>query len=38
MKIIIIGLGNFGANLGIQLMKDEHEVFGIDNNMSLVEK
>ncbi len=38
MKIIIIGLGNFGANLGLKFMEDDHEVFGIDSDISLVNK
>ncbi len=38
MKIIIIGLGNFGANLGLKFMEDDHEVFGIDRDISLVNK
>ncbi len=38
MKFIIIGLGNFGSNLSKALMRDGHEVFGIDVNMDKVEK
>lgn len=38
MKIIIIGLGNFGSNLGQALIKDGHEVIGVDNNMQRVEQ
>lgn len=38
MKIIIIGLGNFGSNLGQALIKDGHEVIGVDNNMQCVEE
>ncbi|MCB9202047.1 MAG: TrkA family potassium uptake protein [Flavobacteriales bacterium] len=38
MKIIIIGLGNFGSHLGQALMKDGHEVIGVDNNMQRVEQ
>lgn len=38
MKFIIIGLGNFGSNLAFALMDDEHEVIGVDNNMSRVEQ
>lgn len=37
MKIIIVGLGNFGSNLGQALIKDGHEVIGVDNNMQRVE-
>lgn len=38
MKFIIIGLGNFGGNLSKALIKDGHEVFGIDIDMLKVEK
>ncbi len=38
MKFIILGLGNFGSNLSKALIKDGHEVFGVDLNMSKVEK
>lgn len=30
MKFIIIGLGNFGATLGLRLVEDGHEVIGVD--------
>lgn len=32
MKIIIIGLGNFGSALGIQLTAAGHEVIGVDSS------
>lgn len=38
MKFIILGLGNFGSNLSKALIKDGHEVFGVDLNISKVEK
>jgi trk system potassium uptake protein len=38
MRFIIIGLGNFGSNLSKALMKDGHEVFGVDISMDKVEK
>lgn len=38
MKFIILGLGNFGSNLSKALIKDGHEVFGVDLNMAKVEK
>ncbi len=38
MKFIILGLGNFGSNLAIALMKDGHEVFGVDISLDKVEK
>ncbi|MHC5201740.1 potassium channel family protein [Myroides sp. LJL119] len=37
MKLIIIGLGNFGASLGIKMTKLGHEVMGVDKNMAKVE-
>jgi trk system potassium uptake protein TrkA len=37
MKYIILGLGNFGRSLAIQLTERGHEVIGIDNSMSRVE-
>jgi trk system potassium uptake protein TrkA len=37
MKIIIVGLGNFGSSLGGQLTKMGHEVIGVDRNMQKVE-
>lgn len=37
MKVIIIGLGNFGSALGIRLTASGHEVLGVDNNMQKVE-
>ncbi|WP_185872806.1 potassium channel family protein [Blattabacterium cuenoti] len=36
MKIIIIGLGNFGRSLALNLTDNGHEVFGIDNKMEKV--
>lgn len=36
MKIIIIGLGNFGKPLAIYLMNNGHEVFGVDNQIEKV--
>jgi trk system potassium uptake protein len=38
MKFIILGLGNFGSNLGKALMASSHEVFGVDLDMLKVEK
>lgn len=38
MKFIILGLGNFGSNLSKALIKDGHEVFGVDLDMAKVEK
>jgi trk system potassium uptake protein TrkA len=35
-KIIVIGLGNFGGNLAVQLTADGHEVYGIDINQAKV--
>lgn len=32
MKFIIIGLGNFGATLGLRLVEDGHEVIGVDKS------
>lgn len=37
MKVIIIGLGNFGSSLGIRLTTSGHEVIGVDNSMQKVE-
>ncbi|GAB4417728.1 MAG: TrkA family potassium uptake protein [Bacteroidia bacterium] len=37
MKFIIIGLGNFGSSLGLQLIKDGHEVIGVDKIMSRID-
>ncbi len=37
MKYIIIGLGNFGSSLSVQLTSMGHEVIGIDNEMGKVE-
>lgn len=37
MKIIIIGLGNFGAALGKKMSKLGHEIIGVDNDMQKVE-
>ncbi|MFN7116469.1 MAG: potassium channel family protein [Saprospiraceae bacterium] len=37
MKIIIFGLGNFGASLAIQLSEMGHEVIGIDKSFPKVE-
>ena len=36
-KVIVIGLGNFGANLAKKLTEDGHEVFGVDKNGSKVD-
>lgn len=36
MKIIIIGLGNFGKPLALYLTDNGHEVFGVDNKMEKV--
>ncbi len=38
MKFIIIGLGNFGSNLGLRLCDDGHEVIGIDVHENIVEE
>lgn len=38
MKYIIIGLGNFGTNLGLRLRDLDHEVIGIDSRESIVEE
>ena len=38
MKYIIIGLGNFGTNLGLRLRDLDHEVIGIDTRESIVEE
>lgn len=38
MKYIILGLGNFGRALGIQLTERGHEVIGVDNSLSKVEQ
>lgn len=37
MKLIIIGLGNFGSSLGIKMTKLGHEVIGVDTNRERVE-
>lgn len=37
MKYIIVGLGNFGASLGIALTRQGHEVIAIDSSMQKVE-
>ncbi len=37
MKVIIFGLGNFGASLAIQLSEMGHEVIGIDKSFQKVE-
>ncbi len=37
MKIIIIGLGNFGSSLALNLTKNGHEVFGIDCKIEKVD-
>jgi trk system potassium uptake protein len=38
MRIVIVGLGNFGANLGLALIEDGHEVIGVDSRTERVEK
>ncbi len=38
MKFIVFGLGSFGAALSKQLVNLGHEVIGVDQNESLVEK
>ncbi len=38
MKFLIIGLGNFGSALAINLTKLGHEVFGVDSDISKVEQ
>ncbi|WP_185859374.1 potassium channel family protein [Blattabacterium cuenoti] len=37
MKIIIVGLGNFGRSLALNLTDNGHEVFGIDHKMEKVD-
>lgn len=37
MKVIIIGLGNFGAALGKKMSKLGHEIIGVDHDMQKVE-
>ncbi|WP_185869097.1 potassium channel family protein [Blattabacterium cuenoti] len=37
MKIIIIGLGNFGRSLALNLTDNGHEVFGIDHKMEKID-
>lgn len=37
MKYVIIGLGNFGAALGIKLTEMGHEVIGVDKRMDKVD-
>ncbi|WP_185877418.1 potassium channel family protein [Blattabacterium cuenoti] len=37
MKVIIIGLGNFGRSLAINLTNNGHEVFGIDCKMEKID-
>ncbi len=37
MKFIIVGLGNFGASLGMALTSQGHEVIAIDSSMQKVE-
>lgn len=37
MKYIIVGLGNFGSSLGIELTRQGHEVIAIDSSMQKVE-
>lgn len=38
MKYIVLGLGNFGRALAIQLTERGHEVIGVDNSMAKVEQ
>lgn len=37
MKVVIIGLGNFGSSLATKLTQTGHEVIGVDNKMDKVE-
>ncbi|AER40599.1 K+ uptake transporter subunit KtrA [Blattabacterium sp. (Mastotermes darwiniensis) str. MADAR] len=37
MKIIIIGLGNFGRSLALNLTDNGHEVFGVDYKMEKID-
>ncbi len=37
MNFLIVGLGNFGASLGIRLTQLGHEVIGVDSSMAKVE-
>ncbi|MCF8332107.1 MAG: TrkA family potassium uptake protein [Bacteroidales bacterium] len=37
MKFVIIGLGNFGSSLAINLTQNGHEVIGVDSKMSKVD-
>lgn len=36
MNFIVLGLGNFGASLGLRLVEDGHEVIGVDKKPDLV--
>lgn len=38
MKIIVVGLGNFGSSLALALMDEGHEVIGVDTSLEKVEK
>lgn len=38
MKFIVLGLGNFGTALSIQLTAQGHEVIGVDHSMSKVDQ
>lgn len=38
MKYIVLGLGNFGSALAIQLTRLGHEVIGVDNSMQKVDR
>lgn len=38
MKYIIVGLGNFGSTLAVNLTEMGHEVFGVDARFDVIEK
>lgn len=38
MKIVIIGLGNFGSSLAVNLTETGNEVIGVDNKMEKVDR
>lgn len=38
MKLIVVGLGNFGGNLSVRLAELGHEVVGVDHNPDMVDR